>query len=159
MADTLPVKVRTLHTPLPPGMDGGPVWPPKCWACGSPWPCHAFRLHLQAQCGSDDDGEDRYSEQAKRMYAHVTIWYLRMMTRPELAFLGREVHEQLFGWIDAALLAQQKLDRAREATRTAARRAVDRIVDYAHWLRMGRAPVRGSARPVMGQPRERVMSR
>lgn len=149
MNTQLPVRVVSDHLQLSP-QHGGRLWPPECRACGQPWPCHTFQRNLQGQCGSRED----------RMRAHMLIHYLRLVSRPELQFLGPEVHAAMLGWIDGAVQAQQKLEQARDALRTGARVAVQRMTTYAQrrWAMLTdprgvRPPVRGVA-PRYGEVRD-----
>lgn len=143
--NALPVRILSDHLPLPHAR----TWPVPCLACAEPWPCPTFQRHLLAQADVDPTDDARHSKRLSRMIAHLTIWQLRLMTRPELKNLGREVHVGLFGWIDAALLAQNKLERIREAVSTGARRAIARIPVAAANLRESLFTPRNGARPVL----------
>lgn len=150
----LPARIISDHLPLGPHY-GGRVWPLDCLACGEEWPCHTFQRNLQGQCDN----------RADRMRANVDIFFLRLISRPELAFIGPEVATQLFGWIDRAVAKQQALEnaafRARQATKrathnatTGAQRVIARAAgNISSWWRNhqdsrftngnGRTPVRG----------------
>jgi hypothetical protein len=112
------VRVVSDHVPL---NDGTYAWPKICSACSLPWPCHSFQRQLQGQ--SDNSGD--------RMRAHMTVWSLRMLSRPELAFIGREVSAALLDWIDGAVAAQEAVDRARKAVALKAQSAASRLADRA----------------------------
>lgn len=90
------MRVFTDHLPLPDG---------TCLACGLRWPCHTFQKHLKAQAKG----------RGELMGAHMTIWYLRFLGRPEYWRFGPDVHMQVFGWIDAAVRMEQAIERAPEA--------------------------------------------
>lgn len=130
-------RVISDHVPL---NEGTQSWPKVCGACGLPWPCITFQRQLQGQ--SDN--------RADRMRAHMTVWSLRMLSRPELAFIGRDVSVQLLGWIDGAVAAQDAVDRARKAVQARAQSAASRFAGA--WTAAGRFVPLGNARQVMDQP-------
>jgi hypothetical protein len=133
-------RVVSDHVPL---NDGSYAWPKGCRACGLPWPCHTFQRQLQGQSGNHAD----------RMRAHMTVWTLRMLSRPELAFIGPDVSTQLLGWIDSAVAAQDAVDRARKAIRTRAQTAASRFAGHA-WAAASRfTPLVGERRPTDQTPR------
>jgi hypothetical protein len=127
------------HVPL---NDGTFAWPKVCCACGQSWPCHTFQRQLQGQ--SDN--------RADKMRAQMTVWSLRMLSRPELAFIGAEVSTRLFDWIDGAVAAQEAVDRARRAAQVRAHSAATRFAGHAvtaagrlmphggEWRRMDQPP-------------------
>lgn len=130
-------RVISDHVPL---NEGTNAWPKVCGACGLPWPCQTFQRQLQGQ--SDN--------RADRMRAHMTVWSLRMLSRPELAFIGPEVSVQLLGWIDSAVAAQDAVDRARKAVQVRAQSAASRFAGA--WTAAGRFVPRGSTRQPIDQP-------
>lgn len=96
-----------------------------CRACGAPGFCETWRRQALAQLGT-----------AERIWAQVTLLYLRAVTHPALEKrVPHEVNETFFGWITGAVEAQKALDRAREraviAVTTGAQRAVGRITTWA----------------------------
>jgi hypothetical protein len=84
------------------------------------------------------------------MRAHMTVWSLRMFSRPELAFIGRDVSLQLLGWIDGAVAAQDAVDRARKAVQARAQSAASRFAGRA-LNAAGRVVPLGNARQLMDQ--------
>jgi hypothetical protein len=131
-------RVISDHVPL---NEGANAWPKVCGACGLPWPCQTFQRQLQGQ--SDN--------RADRMRAHMTVWSLRMLSRPELAFIGRDVSVQLLGWIDGAVAAQDAVDRARKAVQARAQSAASRFAGRARNA-AGRFVPPGNARQLMEEP-------
>jgi hypothetical protein len=131
------VRVVSDHVPL---HDGTYAWPKVCSGCGLSWPCHTFQRQLQGQSDNSAD----------RMRAHMTVWSLRMLSRPELAFIGRDVSAQLLDWIDGAVAAQEAVDRARKAVQVRAQSAASRIADRA-FATAGRFMPLGGARQHMVQ--------
>jgi hypothetical protein len=117
-------RVVSDHVPLNDGMYS---WPKVCGACGLSWPCHTFQRQLQGQSAN----------RADRMRAHMTIWSLRMLSRPELAFIGPEVSSHLIDWIDSAVAAQEAVDRARKAVQARAQSAASRFAGRG-WTAAGR---------------------
>jgi hypothetical protein len=131
-------RVVSDHVPL---NDGTFAWPKVCCACGLFWPCHSFQRQLQGQ--SDN--------RADKMRAHMTVWSLRMLSRPELAFIGPEVSAQLLDWIDGAVAAQDAVDRARKEAQVRAQSAASRLAGRA-FNAAGRFMPLGGARQRMGRP-------
>jgi hypothetical protein len=113
--------------------DGTHAWPKVCSVCNLPWPCHTFQRQLQGQTDN----------RADRMRAHMTIWSMRMLSRPELAFVGPDVSAHLLNWIDGAVAAQEAVDRARKAVYVRAQSAASRFADRA-WMAAGRFIPAGS---------------
>jgi hypothetical protein len=132
-------RVVSDHVPL---NDGTYAWPKVCGACGLPWPCHTFQRQLQGQSGN----------RADRMRAHMTVWSLRMLSRPELAFIGREVSAHLLDWIDTAVAAQEAVDHARKVVQAKAQSAASRFAGRA-WTAAGRFMPQGGVHQLGDQPR------
>jgi len=132
-------RVVSDHMPV---NDGTYAWPKVCGVCGDSWPCHTFQRQLQGQ--SDN--------RADRMRAHMTVWSLRMLSRPELAFIGREVSSHLFDWIDGAVAAQDAVDRARKAVQVRAQSA-GRFAGRAFTAAGRFMPVAGARPPMDRTPR------
>jgi hypothetical protein len=132
------VRVVSDHLPL---NEGTHAWPKICGACGEAWPCHTFQRQLQGQ--SDN--------RADRMRAHMTVWSLRLLSRPELAFIGPEVSGHLLGWIDTAVAAQDAADRARKVVQAKAQSAASRFVGRA-WTAASRFTPHNGARYGVDQP-------
>jgi hypothetical protein len=124
-------RVVSDHMPM---NDGNYTWPKVCSACSEAWPCHSFQRQLQGQ--SDN--------RADRMRAHMTLWSLRMLSRPELAFIGPQVSAQLLDWIDGAVAAQEAVDRARKAVQLRAQSAASRFADHAFTAAGRFMPLSGS---------------
>ncbi|HEY7225030.1 MAG TPA: hypothetical protein VH561_15765 [Micromonosporaceae bacterium] len=131
------VRVVSDHVPV---NDGTRAWPKACAACGQEWPCYTFQRQLQGQSGN----------RADRMRAHMTLWSLRMLSRPELAFIGPEIGVQLFDWIDNAVAAQEAVDRARRAVQARAQSAASRFAGRA-WTAAGRFVPLGGTRQYVEQ--------
>jgi len=133
-------RVVSDHVPL---TDGTHTWPKVCGGCGLTWPCQTFQRQLQGQ--SDN--------RADRMRAHMTVWSLRMLSRPELAFIGPEVSAQLLDWIDGAVAAQEAVDRARKVVQAKAQSAAGRFAGRA-WNAAGRfMPMTGTRQLINEPPR------
>jgi hypothetical protein len=130
-------RVVSDHMPL---NDGTFAWPKVCTACGVAWPCHTFQRQLQGQ--SDN--------RADRMRAHMTVWSLRMLSRPELAFVGPQVSAHLLDWIDGAVAAQEAVDRARKAVQVRAQSAASRFAGHA-FTAAGRFMPYGGARQLIDE--------
>jgi hypothetical protein len=111
-------RVVSDHVPV---NDGTYIWPKNCCACGLEWPCQTFQRQLQGQTDN----------RADRMRAHMTVWSLRMLSRPELSFIGPAVSAQLLDWIDGAVAAQDAVDRARKMVQGRAQSAASRFAGHA----------------------------
>lgn len=70
----------------------------------------------------------------------MTVWSLRMLSRPELAFIGPEVSSHLLGWIDTAVAAQEAVDHARKVVQTKAQSAASRFAGRTWSATAGRFP-------------------
>jgi hypothetical protein len=131
-------RVVSDHVPV---NDGTYVWPKVCCACGLEWPCQTFQRQLQGQTDN----------RADRMRAHMTVWSLRMLSRPELSFIGPAVSAQLLDWIDGAVAAQDAVDRARKLVHGKAQSAASRFAGHAKTA-AGRFMPLGGARQPIDQP-------
>jgi hypothetical protein len=132
-------RVVSDHVPV---NDGTYAWPKVCGACGLEWPCQTFQRQLQGQTDN----------RADRMRAHMTVWSLRMLSRPELSFIGPAVSAQLLDWIDGAVAAQDAVDRARKVVQGRAQSAASRFAGHATTAAGRFMPLGGGRQLIDQQP-------
>lgn len=90
------------------------VWYCK-WCVFERWPCQSLRRQALAY----------FLRHPGQLVAFMTTWLEHARTHPEFAqATAAALHERFIGWIEPALRAQRRLEHAREAFATGARRAV-----------------------------------